>query len=169
MKWEHVDLVERVIHITENVVFANGQRITKAPKTQSGKRDISIGEEVVAEFKKAQTQYKVDKLKLGQGFHDDGYVVRRENGAPYRPDSITQKWERFVTVNDLPKIRLHDLRHSNATALIAAGVDIKTVQQRLGHSDVTTTLNIYTHVTQAMDRQAASTIDSLLFPSASGQ
>ena len=82
------------------------------------------------------------------------------------PDSMTQKWERFIEANDLPKIRLHALRHSNATALIEAGVNAKVVQQRLGHADVSITLNTYTHVLPEMDKKAADTLDELLIKGA---
>ena len=70
--------------------------------------------------------------------------------------------ERFIKANDLPKIRLHDLRHSNATALIQAGVNPRVVQQRLGHSDVNITLNTYTHVLPEMDMEAAEKLDAIM-------
>lgn len=169
LKWEHIDLDSGVLHVEENTVLVNGKRLTKSPKTAAGRRDISIGHEVTEALKQARTQYKSDKLRQGAAFHDNGYVIHTQSGDQYRPDSLTQKWERFLEKNDLPHIRLHDLRHSHATALIQAGVSPKVVQQRLGHSDVTTTLNIYTHVTQAMDKEAADKVDALLLGKASGQ
>ena len=75
---------------------------------------------------------------------------------------MTRKWTRFVEREGLPKIRLHDLRHSNATALIQAGVNPRVVQQRLGHSDVNITLNIYTHVLPEMDVEAAEKLDAIM-------
>ena len=75
---------------------------------------------------------------------------------------MTQKWERLLEKNNLPKIRLHDLRHSNATALIQAGVNPRVVQQRLGHSDVNITLNTNTHVLPEMDVDAAEKLDSIM-------
>ena len=100
------------------------------------------------------------------GFKNLGYVLCKENGEPFHPDSITQKWERFITRQQLPQIRLHDLRHSNATALIAAGVSAKVVQHRLGHANVSITLNTYTHVLPSMDEEAAEKLDNALFSSA---
>ena len=85
-------------------------------------------------------------------------------GADYHPDSLTTKWRRFVEMNNLPFIRFHDLRHSNATALISAGVSAKTVQQLLGHSDVSITLNTYTHVLPSMEQAAVEKLDSIIFP-----
>lgn len=84
----------------------------------------------------------------------------------FHPDSITQKWERFIAKHNLIQIRLHDLRHSNATALIAAGVSAKVVQHRLGHANVSITLNTYTHVLPSMDEEAAEKLDHALFSSA---
>lgn len=76
---------------------------------------------------------------------------------------MTRKWERFLEKKNLKHIRFHDLRHSCATAMIAAGVDLKTVQQRLGHADISTTMNTYAHSTKAMDREAANKMDDLIF------
>ena len=85
-----------------------------------------------------------------------------QGGTPYHPDSFTQKFQRFLVRNDLPHIRLHDLRHASATLMIEHGVDIKTVQARLGHSDISTTLNIYSHSTEKMNRTAADKLDAVL-------
>lgn len=103
----------------------------------------------------------MDAFTYGAGFQNLGFVVRQDDETPYKPDSMTQKWERFLEESGLPKIRRHDLRHSNATALIQAGVNPRVVQQRLGHSDVSITLNTYTHVLPEMDAAAADKIDAI--------
>lgn len=169
LKWEHVDFKAKMLHIRENLVRGDKKCVTKSPKTKAGTRDVSIGDEVIAALSNARMEYYRDKAELGKAFHDEGYIIRKKDGSPYHPDSITQKWERFTAKNGLPPVRLHDLRHSNATALIQAGVSPKVVQQRLGHSDINITLNTYTHVLPEMDQEAASTIDNLLFPTASNQ
>ena len=94
--------------------------------------------------------------------HTD-YVIHKSNGEPYNPDSITQKWERFLEKNNLRKLRLHDLRHSCATLMIANGIDPKTVQYRLGHADISITMNTYAHCTPQMDQAAAQTMDKVVF------
>ena len=93
-------------------------------------------------------------------------MVRQKDGSPITPDAMTRKWRRFVQRYGLPDIRLHDLRHSNATALIQAGVNPRVVQQRLGHSDVNITLNTYTHVLPEMDMEAAKKLDDILLKKA---
>lgn len=80
---------------------------------------------------------------------------------PYSPDSLTQKWVRFRHKNNLRVIRFHDLRHTCATAMIAKGVDGKTVQTRLGHSSIQTTMNIYAHCLPSMNKDAGDKLDVL--------
>jgi integrase len=138
--------------------------VEKAPKTQAGNRTISIGGDVTNALRDAKEIY--DEAAEKPGFRDLGYVLCKEDGKPFHPDSITQKWERFVDKANLPKIRLHDLRHSSATALIAAGVSAKVVQHRLGHADVSITLNTYTHVLSDMDEDAANKLNQSLFSTA---
>jgi len=136
--------------------------IIKKPKSDAGIRDIHLGEEVIYELEVAREAYMNHLRLLGANFQDLGFVICQEDGSPLKPDSMTQKWERLLEEKGLPKIRLHDLRHSNATALIQAGVNPKVVQQRLGHSDVTITLNTYTHVLPEMDIDAAEKLDAIM-------
>ena len=167
LKWASVNFEAKTISIRENRVMADKELITKGPKSAAGQRTVSIGDEVVAALSQARMDYFNDRAELGAKFRDDDYVVRQKDGRPLRPDSMTQKWERFLERNNLPHIRLHDLRHSHATALIQAGVSPKVVQQRLGHADVSITLNTYTHVLPGMDQEAAAKIDDLIFNNAS--
>lgn len=160
LKWENVDIPNRVIHIKENMVQAGTEILEKSPKSDSSLRDISIGTKLAALLSTAKMQYHVDKSE--PGFRDLGYVIHKPNGTPYRPDSMTQKWNRFLKANNLRYIRLHDLRHTHATLLLQSGVNVKTVQDRLGHSDVTITLNTYAHVTSDMAQEAANKIDGII-------
>lgn len=94
---------------------------------------------------------------------DSDLVVCQPNGRPYHPDTLTFKFKKLLKRNGLRDIRFHDLRHTNASMMIANGIDIKVAQQRLGHADVTTTLNIYSHALKHANEAAAQTIDSLVF------
>lgn len=164
LKWDDVDFDNSFIHIRSNTVVADGVKITKAPKSSAGIRDISIGVKLTEELKFAHQQYLINKIRYGMGFVDSNLVICQENGKPYSPDSITQKWERFLEQHkQLKPIRYHDLRHTCATAMIASGVSIKTVQERLGHADIKITLDTYTHNTKAMDEKAAYEMDTVIF------
>lgn len=162
LRWEDIDFKNNILKVRKNMVNGEKGCIIKAPKSESGIRDIYLGDDVMTVLKQARLDYMNDAFSYGVGFQNLGFVIRQEDGSPYRPDSMTQKWERFVEAHNLPKIRLHDLRHSNATALIQAGVNPRVVQQRLGHSDVNITLNTYTHVLPEMDMEAAAKLDSII-------
>lgn len=166
LRWDNVDLKNKVIHIRSNMVNGEDGIIIKAPKSDAGIRDLVIGDLVVEELKKARLKYMEDALSYGRGFQNLNFVIRQEDGSPLHPDSMTRKWSRFLKDHDLPHIRLHDLRHSHATALIQAGVNPRVVQQRLGHSDVNITLNTYTHVLPEMDIDAAGKLDAIMLKKA---
>lgn len=164
LQWKDVDLVKNTISISQSRVHTTLGILQKAPKTQAGKRTITIGQDAVNALRDAKSIYD-DAVANKPGFKDLGYVLFKDNGEPFHPDSLTQKWERFVARHNLPPIRLHDLRHSNATAMIAAGINAKVVQHRLGHANVSITLNTYTHVLPEMDQEAADKLNNVLFPS----
>ena len=166
LRWDNIDFKTNTIKVRWNMVNGENGIIIKAPKSEAGIRDIKVGDEVMAELKKARTQYMSDMISNSDIFQNLKFVIRQEDGSPLHPDSMTRKWLRFLKDNDLPHIRLHDLRHSNATALIQAGVNPRVVQQRLGHSDVNITLNTYTHVLPEMDVDAAEKLDAIMLKKA---
>lgn len=142
LRWENIDFKKKMLMVRNNMVRGENGFIIKAPKSEAGVRDIRLGDEVIDELRKARKQYFEDMISYGAGFQNLNFVVRQEDGTPMMPDSMTRKWTRFVEEHDLPHIRFHDLRHSNATALIMAGVNPRVVQQRLGHADVNITVNV---------------------------
>lgn len=95
-----------------------------------------------------------------------GTVFTRPDGTPWHPAYITDRWRQLVRTLPLPTIRLHDLRHTHATLLLAAGVPVKVVSERLGHTTISMTLDVYAHVLPAMDRDAAAAIGTILRPAA---
>lgn len=166
LRWENVDFEKNTLHICENRVHGVGEVITKAPKSAAGNRKITVSSDVMAVLAKAKLDYFNEKAAFGSGFCDLGYVIHNTDGKPYHPDSLTKKWARFVETNGLEYIRLHDLRHTNATAMMQAGVNAKVVSERLGHADVKITLDTYTHVLPTMDEDAAGKLDSIIFDKA---
>lgn len=164
LKWQHIDLEKRQIRITENRVSVKGAVLTKAPKSKSSNRIITIGQSTCEILKTAKAEYEDQRRAYGPAFSKEGYVIHLKDGSPYHPDSLTQKWDRFMAKHSLKHIRLHDLRHSCATSMVANNVDPKTVQKRLGHSSYKTTMDLYVHRTQAMDEHAAEIMDSIICP-----
>ncbi len=157
LKWSNVDLDKGIIHITENCVIAGDKVITKAPKSKAGIRDIWVGDRILTLLKEEFAKYDEKRKKVG--YTDKGYVFAKDDGERYRPSSITQKWKRFKKEHNLREIRFHDLRHTCATMMMLNNVDDKTVQTRLGHSDIHTTLNTYAHCLPQMNKSAGDTMD----------
>ena len=162
LRWSDIDFDKGILKVRRNMVKGEKGFVIKSPKTESGIRDIHLGNDVMEVLREAREHYDELIRDYGYGFQDLDFVICQKDGSPYKPDSMTQKWVRFLDAHDLPRIRLHDLRHSNATALIQAGVNPRVVQQRLGHSDVNITLNTYTHVLPEMDVEAAEKLDAIL-------
>jgi integrase len=95
-------------------------------------------------------------------FSDDTFVVAQTDGSPLQPRSITHEWVRLVGKTALPRIRFHDLRHAHATHLLTSGVHPKVASERLGHSKVGITLDLYSHVLPGMQADAAERVDAAL-------
>ena len=150
LRWPDIDLDKGIVHIHLNRVNAGGKVIERSPKTSAGVRDIDLGDRLV----QILAAYREEA--------NGPFVLSRADGQPYSPDTLTRKFKRFLERNGLPDIRLHDMRHINATLLCEAGVDPKTAQVRLGHASITTTLGIYVHTTDGLCRQAADKIDKIL-------
>jgi len=162
LNWDDIDFKNNILKVRRNMVRGQSGYIIKAPKSEAGVRDIHLSNDVMKELSSAKVKYMTDILSYGPSFQNLGFVIRQEDGSPLCPDSMSRKWRRFLESNNLPKIRLHDLRHSNATALIQAGVNPRVVQQRLGHADVNITLNTYTHVLPEMDMDAAERLGEIM-------
>lgn len=170
LKWKHIDFEKSCVSIEDNMVevkreVSSDRLLTKAPKSQSGQRVISISATLNEYLKKAHKEYLLKKLKMGKDFFDGDYVVCQENGKPYKPNSFTGKFNDFLKKNNLKHIRLHDLRHTNATLMLTQGISPKVAQIRLGHSDYSTTMNIYSHVLKSVETEAAEKIESVIFNS----
>jgi len=164
LRWSDIDFDNRVIHITRNRVYAGRKGvIEKAPKSKAGVRNVTFGKQFLKEAIKARNDYIARKEEMGCMFHDDDYVICQENGKPYHPQTWKCKWERFLKREGLEHIRFHDLRHSNVTALIEAGVTMKAVSYRIGHANISTTMDIYAHCTSKMQHDAGDAIDNLIF------
>lgn len=170
LKWKHIDFEKGFVSIEDNMVevkkeVSADRTLTKAPKSISGQRIIPISPSLTDYLKKAHTEYLLKKLKMGKDFFDGDYVVCQENGKPYKPNSFTDKFNKFLKKNNLKHIRLHDLRHTNATLMLTQGISPKVAQMRLGHSDYSTTMNIYSHVLESVATEAAEKIENVIFNS----
>jgi integrase len=162
LHWKEVDLKNNKISVTTSLVYdEDGFRCTDL-KTASSKRLISIDDELVSELKKYKANQNQFKLALGAGYEDQDLVCAREDGRPIYPRTLATKFDSIIKKASVPKIRLHDLRHTHATILLKLGENPKVVSERLGHSTVTMTLDTYSHVTPDMQKSTADKFGNAL-------
>jgi len=100
-------------------------------------------------------------IKVLKPLKSEGYVFSRADGSIIRPDYFSKRYRQYRNKHGLPPVRFHDLRHSHATFLFAQGIDGRIIQDRLGHSNIATTLDIYTHTDSKLQAQAVKEIDKI--------
>lgn len=161
LTWNNVDFSNFTITIDKITVRNDGKVILKDPKTESSIRTISAPKEVILMLKQLKKDRLAAKLK-GEKSHRE-LIFHDKNLNPIAPDVLSKKFRLFLKDNNLKHIRFHDLRHSHVTLLIDAKVPIKVISERVGHSNINTTLNIYSHTLKEMDQEASDKISSTLF------
>jgi len=163
LTWSALDLEEGSLRVVKTIVNVGWRIVPSEPKTQKGRRSIALDGATVAVLKEHRTRQLEERLAWTEAYEDHDLVFCRENGTPLNPETFTLTFKRLAATAELPPIRLHDLRHSYATAALAAGVPVKVVSDRLGHANVGITSDLYMHVPDEMDRAAAERVaDAIL-------
>ncbi len=162
LRWRNVDLDRGIVRATESLEQSKGGLRFNPPK--SGRARVitlpSFAADELRERKRAQAE---QLLKVGIRQSGNTLVCARPDGQPTTPLGLSNMFFKFVrkgAVYDLPTLRFHDLRHTHATQLLMAGVHPRIAQERLGHSTVALTLDLYSHVTATMQEDAAAKIDA---------
>jgi len=165
LEWSDFDFDNCTVNISRTSQYLPGKGVfEKGTKTKGSIRAIRLPGVtfiLLREYRKWQTE---KRLPMGDQWHETGRLFTSWNGEPISPDILTQWFDGFIKRSDLPPIHLHSLRHTNASMLIASGEDVRTVSGRLGHSQPSTTLNIYSHVIQSADAKASRTLENILDP-----
>jgi len=162
LEWDDIDINKGIVKINKSVLYSSERGVYEdAPKTQNSNRTITIPSDMIKLLKMYKLEQTNQRLMMGDQWQECGKVFTSENGSVINPDTLSSCFKRFLERNNLPDIHLHNLRHTAATLLIAGGVDIATVSKRLGHSNKTTTLNIYTHAVKSADEAAANTLQDI--------
>lgn len=160
LHWTDVNLDAQLLVIHWQVTDAGKGPMLGAPKTDSGARVVPIDGFTVEVLRRHRERQDEERQRWGEAWEDNGLVFTKENGAILRPDAVTVLFRKLIARAGVPRIRLHDVRHTHASLALAAGIDIKVVSSRLGHSTTTITADLYTHVTSAVARRAADAIAS---------
>ena len=158
LSWKNVDLSEGVIRITANLVRVKGGAIFQEPKTKSSIRTLSLNSKVVEVLKEHKKSQESEKA-LNPDYEDNHLVFCQRSGKALDPNNFKRTFNQWLKKAGLPAgIRFHDLRHTFATNMINAGIDIKTVQSFTGHSDTRTLLDIYAKQVQEAQKSAIEKI-----------
>lgn len=145
LRWSNVDLKAKTISITENRVAVGKNIVSGSPKSKASNRELPIPEEVVSVLKAARKRQAEERLAMGELYGTGEYVASDETGKPYHPNLLTFRWGKLLDDLKIPRVRLHDARHSCATLMHAKGVPIATIAAWLGHTSAAFTMAVYAH------------------------
>jgi integrase len=161
LRWRAVDLEGGIVRVVESLEQTKAGLRFKAPKSDKA-RAVTLPGFAIDELRRLRREQAEELLSLGVRQDGATLLCSRGDGQPMQPRSLTHEFTRLVgRIEGLPRIRFHDLRHSHATQLLLAGVHPKVAQERLGHSTIAITLDLYSHVSATMQQDAAERLDGL--------
>ena len=162
LRWTDVDLERARVSVRRSLVPINGTVEVHEPKTSRGQRLVALDPFTVSVLKAWSRRQKEERLEGGPAWTDSGLVFTRADGKLIHPERLSKGFRVAVKKSGLRQIHLHDLRHTHATLALEAGVHPKVVSDRLGHSTVAITLDIYSHAIPALSEEAAATVAALV-------
>jgi len=151
------------LHVQRSLQRINGRGlVVSQTKTQKSRRAISLGSSTVELLMSVKMKQLERRLSAGPVWNDQDFVFTQADGKPLHPDKVSNEFHRIVMENDLPHLTLHGFRHAHATLMLSAGVHPKVVSERLGHSNVSITLDVYSHLLPGLQEAAAQAVDDAL-------
>jgi integrase len=161
LRWRHVDFNGGEIAVIESAEQTAAGIRYKSPKTGKA-RTVALSPMSINQLAAYRLRQAEELLAIGVRQTEDTFIYVREDGEPIQPRSLTHAWEQMIAKTKLPQLRFHDLRHSHATHLLGSGVHLKIASERLGHSKIGTTADIYMDATKSMQADAAAAVDAAL-------
>ena len=165
LEWDDIDFRNGIISINKASQYLSEKGVfTKEPKTESSVREVAIPTFVISLLEEYKLWYENQKSLYGELWVNSNRLFVQADGKPMHPDTISKWFVKFVGAIGLPVINFHGLRHTNATLLISQNIDIAVVAARLGHAQITTTLNFYVHPVISHNKVAGNVLENLLIP-----
>jgi integrase len=162
VRWQDVDLDAGRLRVVQTVLSINGKISVSEPKTARGRRPIALDPSTVAVLREHRRRMLEERMLVGPDHSDEGLVFHRPDGSALRPETVSATFLRRQAKLDLPRLMLKGLRHTWATIALEQGIHPKVVQERLGHSTINITIDIYSHVSPTMHDDAANQIANLI-------
>jgi integrase len=166
LAWSDVDLEASTLTVRHALQRIDGSLVLVEPKSATSRRIVALPVLVRDALRTHRVRQRTDRLLAGSCWHDDprGLVFTTTVGTPMDGIAVTRRFQAILRDAGLPRQRFHDLRHACASLLLAQGVAPRVVMETLGHSQITLTLNTYSHVIPALGRAAADQMDAVLGP-----
>jgi integrase len=162
LRWCDIDLDGKTAMIAQQLQQYDGRLAVCPPKTAHSTRVIALDHTTVAALAGHRDRQRAEAAVYGPGYRVSGFVFTNLNGDPMAPDRLTRIFKKLAAQAGLPPVRLHDLRHGAATLALAAGVDLRVVQDMLGHASIVLTADTYTSVLPAVAHTAAEKVATLI-------
>ena len=162
LRWCDVDLDGKAAVISQQLQQYDGRLAVCPPKTAHSTRVIAMDHTTVAALAAHRDRQQAEAAVYGSGYRASGFVFTNLNGDPMAPDRLTRMFRKLAAQAGLPPVRLHDLRHGAASLALSAGVDLKVVQEMLGHSSIVLTADTYTSVLPDVAHAAAEKVATLI-------
>ena len=163
LRWQDVDLETGTLRIAYQLQRLNGQWELVEPKTSRSRRTIAAPKATVAALRDHRKRQLEEKLLAGPDWQEHGLIFTTRIGTPLdRPNIVRRSFKLILKKAGLPDIRFHDLRHTAASLLLVQGVDPRVVMETLGHSQISLTMDTYSHVMPVLMRDAADKMDAIL-------
>lgn len=168
LEWTDVDFKNGIISINRSSQYLSDMGVfTKVPKTESSIREITIPEFIISLLEEYKLWYEEQKLIYGELWTNFDRLFVQADGKPMHPSTISKWFVKYVGQIGLPVINFHGLRHTNASLLVAQNIDIAVISARLGHAQISTTLDFYVHPLLSHNRKAGYALENLLLPTRS--
>ncbi len=162
LKWSDVDLDKRTLTVRASLQRIDGALVLVEPKSRQSRRTVALPQTVIDAVRLHRARQLQERLLAGSRWQDHGLVFSTTIGTPMDPRNLTRHFRKAIRSAGLPLRRFHDLRHSCASLLLAQGVHPRVVMEILGHSQISITMNTYSHVIEKLQHDAAAQIDALL-------
>ena len=163
LRWRDLNIDAQSVQVRGTLTLREGRYVVSEPKTPGSRRQVALGNQVVEALRLHRTRQAAERLAKGSTWIDKDLVFANEVGKAIEPSNLRRRsFFPLLEKAGLKRIRFHDLRHSAATLLLSEGIHPKIVSERLGHSRVSITLDLYSHVTPTMQQQAVEAMDRLL-------
>jgi integrase len=162
LRWRDVDLDAAMLQIRGSMqATPDGLRIME-PKTAGSRRQVALSKQPVDALRRHRVTQAAERLRIGAAWENNELVFATESGRPMTASGLRRCFEPLLKRAGLPRMRFHDLRHTSATLLLGRGIHPKVVSEMLGHTRISTTLDLYSHVSMTMQQQAAEAFDAIL-------